>query len=139
MIAAVIIACLYQLKHYSGNRVVFSPSNDKEIFFSTSVTVTVQCIGGVRSDRLIKVTTMGCYKFDLPRNHGVWTTGPIRNVHVADPCVTSENGGGVDFNPIETDTIVHTGVGHGLGPSMGWVLGLGWVGWRLDCVIFSTS
>ena len=36
-------------------------------------------------------------------------------------------------------------VGHGLGPSMGWV-GLGqsffnfwWVGWRLDCVIFLTS
>ena len=38
-------------------------------------------------------------------------------------------------------------VGHGLGPSMGWVGlgwvrvllifgGLGWVGWRLDCVIF---
>jgi len=38
-------------------------------------------------------------------------------------------------------------VGHGLGPSMGWVGsdfflifgGLGWVGWRLDCVIFLTS
>jgi len=39
--------------------------------------------------------------------------------------------------------VVYCRVGHGLGPSMGWVgseffhfwwVGLGWVGWRLDCV-----
>ena len=29
----------------------------------------------------------------------------------------------------------HVRVGHELGPSMGWV-GLGWVGWRLECVIY---
>ena len=43
---------------------------------------------------------------------------------------------------------MQTRVGHELGPSMGWVGlgqsflifgGLGWIGWRLDCVIFLTS
>ena len=53
-----------------------------------------------------------------------------------------------EFIVIGKPKLLHR-VGHGLGPSMGWVgsgfffnfswVGLGWVGWRLDCVIFLTS
>ena len=47
----------------------------------------------------------------------------------------------------KTSSMKQLVTGHGLGPSMGWVgLGqsffkflVGWVGWRLDCVIFLTS
>ena len=54
----------------------------------------------------------------------------------------------MDGGRLETQNIaLCPRVGHGLGPSMGWVGsefflifgGLGWVGWRLDGVIFLTS
>jgi len=74
----------------------------------------------------------------------LWKSQPLENCKSVGDVVISTK------TKHQTSRSIRIRVGHGLGPFMGlvglgWVRvflifgGLGWVGWRLDCVIFLTS
>jgi len=91
---------------------------------------------GLEITRLVKIQTRDSVVCKSHRGQGTgkrWIKGEPRKQSTFCVAVVMVNQHCASLLASSFITFGETRVGHGLGPSMGWV------GWRLDCVIFLTS